>query len=179
MVSQDSTLMTNLKASPPVLASAGVWGGRVRVIVDTFETIVAGGATSVDADGDFFRLCTLPSNARVLQFWAASDDLDSSSAVALNYGLYTADTATVLDEDMFASAINHQSAVVPTDINFEARPGDIAHWAMPLWERLNTAIGGSVTTDPGIHYDICATQNAAATTTLAATYSFMILYTID
>ena len=178
MVSQDSTIMTNLKASPPVLTDAGQWGGRVRVVMDSFETIVAGGATSVDADGDYFRLCTLPSNARIIQFWVASDDLDSGSAVALNYGLYTADTATVLDEDLFASAVNHQSAVAPTDIRFEAAATNIVRWQSPLWEVLDAG-AGTVTSDPHINYDVCATQNAAATTTLAATYSFCIMYTVD
>jgi len=170
--------MTNLKASPSVMTDVGQWGGRVRVVMDSFETIVAGGSTSVDADGDFFRLCSLPSNARIIQFWVASDDLDSSTAVALNYGLYTADTSTVLDEDLFASAVNHQSAVAPTDIRFEAAATDIVRWQSPLWEVLDAG-AGTVTSDPGLIYDVCATQNAAATTTLAATFAFCIMYTVD
>ena len=178
MVSQDSTIMTNLKASPSVLTDAGQWGGRVRVVMDSFETLVAG-STGVDADGDYFRLCSLPSNARIIQFWVASDDLDSGTDIALNYGLNTADTTTVLDEDLFASAVTHQGAKAPTDIRFEAAATNIATWQMPLWEVLNTALAGSVTSDPGIIYDVVATNTAATSGLLAATFSFCIMYTVD
>ena len=171
MVTQLSTIMTNHTAKPSVHTPTGQWGGRVRVVTDAFE-INAAGSTGVDADGDYFTLCRLPSNARILQFWVASDDLDSGSNIALNYGVYQTD-GTIVDEDCFASGVSHQSAVAPTDIRFEAAATNIDSWYKELCE----VAGASA--DPKDHYDVVATNTAATSGLQAGTLSFMIMYTVD
>ena len=171
MVTQDSNLIANVVATPPTLTDVGQAGGRVRVMVDSFE-MNAAGSTGIDADGDILRMCRLPSNARILQLWVSSDDLDSGTDIALNYGIYKTD-GTLVDEDEFAAAVNHQSAVAKTDLMFEAAVTDISNWQATLWERAGES------TDPSIMYDICATNTAATSGLQAATFAFMILYTVD
>ena len=56
---------------------------------------------------------------------------------------------------------------------FEAAATDISNWQSTLWERAGES------TDPSIMYDICATNTAATSGLLAATFAFMILYTVD
>ena len=168
MPNQNSNIIANKVAVPPVNNEVGVDGGRVRVVMDTFETIAAG-ATAADANGDAFLLARLPSNARIISFKVASDDLDDGSAVALNYGLYETD-GTVIDEAEFASAVNHQSAVGLTEILFEA--ADISTLTQTLADRAGES-------NVNKYYDIAATQNADATQLLGATFSFIILYVVD
>ena len=171
MVTQNSNIMANNLATPPTLNDVAVNGGRVRCVVDSFE-VNAAGSTGVDADGDYFLLCRLPSKARILQFWVSSDDLDSGSNVALNYGIYTTG-GSVKDEDIFASAVTHQGAVAVTDVRFEAAAANISNWQSPLY----TLAGDSA--DPGGFYDIAATNTAASSGLQAGTLAFMIMYTVD
>jgi hypothetical protein len=168
MPNQNSNIIANKVAVPPVNNEVGLDGGRVRVVMDTFETIAAGD-TAADANGDAFLLARLPSNARIISFKVASDDLDGASDVALNYGLYETD-GTVIDEDEFASAVNHQSAVALTEILFEA--ADISTLTQTLADRAGES-------NVNKYYDIAATQNANATSLLGATFSFIILYVVD
>lgn len=171
MVTQDSNMIANAVASPPVLTDVGQQGGRIRCVVDSFE-MNAAGSTGIDADGDDLRLCRLPSNARIIQFWVAADDLDSGTTVALNIGMAETD-GTIIDEDEFASAKTFQGAVAPTDILFEAAATDISLWQSPLWERAGDS------TDAGKQYDIVAYQTAASSGLQAGTFAFMLLYTTD
>lgn len=171
MVTQDSNLIANAVATPPTLTDVGQAGGRIRVVVDSFE-MNAAGSTGVDADGDDLRLCRLPSNARIIQFWVAADDLDSGSNVSFNFGMAKTD-GTIVDEDEFASAKDFQSAIAPVDILFEAAATDISAWQSTLWERAGES------TDPSIMYDIVAYQTAASSGLQAGTFAFMIMYTVD
>lgn len=168
MPNQNSNIIANKVAVPPVNNEVGLDGGRVRVVMDTFETIAAG-ATAADANGDAFLLARLPSNARIISFKVASDDLDGGSTVALNYGLYETD-GTVIDEDEFASAVSHQSAVALTEILFEA--ADISTLTQTLADRAGES-------NVNKYYDIAATQDADSTQLLGATFTFIILYVVD
>lgn len=170
MVTQDSNIIANKVAVPPVNNEVGVDGGRLRVVMDQFEVLPAGD-TGVDADGDVIRLCRLPSNARIISFKVASDDLDGGSTVAFNYGLYQTD-GTEIDEDEFASEINHQSAVAFTELLVEASAADISLLTSTLASRAGES-------NVNKYYDICATQAANSSQLQAGTLAFFILYVVD
>ena len=169
MPNQNSNIIANKVAVPPVNNEVGVDGGRVRVVMDTFETIAAG-ATAADANGDAFVLARLPSNARIISFKVASDDLDSGSTVSLNYGMYETD-GTLIDETEFADAVDHNGgAVALTEILFEN--ADINTLTQTLADRAGES-------NVNKYYDIAATQAADSSGLQAATFSFIILYVVD
>lgn len=168
MPNQNSNIIANKVAVPPVNNEVGLDGGRVRVVMDTFETIAAG-ATAADANGDAFLLARLPSNARIISFKVASDDLDSGSTVSLNYGMYQTD-GTLIDETEFASGVSHQSAVGFTEVAF--LNADISTLTQTLADRAGES-------NVNKYYDIAATQAADSSGLLGATFSFIIQYVVD
>ena len=145
-----SGAITNRDAIPSVKTTASA--GNVRRAYGVVEC--AGG----DA-GSTYRFCSIPSNARGIRAFFASDDL--GTGVTLNVGLYqtTANGGAVVDADFFASAIDVATAAVGvTEITYERDATRIADAEKPLWEQLG------LTKDPAIDYDVTAVSAGAAAT---------------
>jgi hypothetical protein len=173
MAETKSTEITNMFASPPVANPAGKDSGRVRVKQGTLE--VANGG--FDDDGDIIRLCTIPTNARILHIWIANDDHDGGTQSLVNLGLCElgdADAAgTIVDEDAYATVITQfQAASGFVDLAFEARTIDNAGDA--VWE------DGGEASDPATMYEICLFQTATVSDDDdGGTVSYIVEYTID
>jgi hypothetical protein len=97
VVNVKSGLITNRDAAPRTLNSAALESGRVRSKVGTVEV------TNGDSIGSTFRLCSVPSNARVRSIRLFQDAITSAAA---DVGLYqtTENGSAVVDADAYASA---------------------------------------------------------------------------
>lgn len=159
-----STQITNADAG--TRSDSFLAGGQLQSAIGSCAT-----GSAADAVGSKYRLCRIPSNARVCGLWLQNDALGTSAAVNVGVyyptdvpsgsGLDSSDATTVIDEDYFASAVSVASAAKPTDIINESGTNTIANQELPLWQ----AVG--LDSDPGIDLDIVATVS----TVLAASGS--------
>lgn len=146
-----SGVITNRDATPPTLTTAQ--GGVVRRAWGKVEC-AGGDAAST------YRFCQIPSNARAVRVWFASDDLSGSGAT-MDIGLYqtTGNGGAVVDADFFASALDVATAAVAlTEITFERGATLIDEVEKPLWERLG------LSADSKREYDIVGVSGTAAAT---------------
>lgn len=156
VVNLKGSAVTN--ADNKVLSNARVFRTAIHEAVGTIE--LANG----DSIASTYRLCRVPSNARISCVLLSCDAITSGAG---DVGVYKTarDGGAVVDVDFFASAQSIASALVHSDISHEADPGDAgAGWGLadvekPLWQALG------LTADPYIEYDIALTLTAA---TLAA-----------
>ncbi len=159
-----STHITNADATPPVLSNAILASGLLREATGTVETLVA------DDAGSIYRLCRIPSNARVSSVLLASDAITGASAS--DVGLYqtAANGGAVVDADFFATDVDiSTAATVFTEVMLEATATDIAKCEMPLWQLIG------LSADPGIFYDFAVTANDV---TAAGTISMKVKYAV-
>jgi hypothetical protein len=158
-----STIVGNADAVPAVLTSPRIAGGHLRAQVATVEVAAADDDTSV------FRLFRLPSNAKVTAFSLFNDAI--TGGTSYDIGLYrtAADGGAAVDVDAFASAVDLSSgraASGPLVATFEAQ--NIDKIEQELWQV------ASLTTDPGVMYDVALTANTVGTG--AGTISAIIEY---
>lgn len=158
-----STLITNADATPPVLTTASTSQGRVFAASGTVETLAADDAASV------YRLCRVPSNARILSVLLGSDAITGASASDVGVYQTAANGGAVVDADFFADDVDISSATAFTEVILERVATDIAKCEMPLWQLLG------LTSDPSRDYDIAVTVNDV---TAAGTISMKILYSL-
>ena len=159
-----STHITNADASPPTLTSDYISKGTVFEAVGTVETLAADDALSV------YRLCRVPSSARISSILLASDAI--TGATASDVGVYKTarEGGAVVDADFFATDVNlSAAATVFTEVLLEATATDIDKVEKRLWELLG------LTADPFIDYDIAVTVNDV---TAAGTISMKVKYTV-
>lgn len=146
------------------------FSGRVRIAADNFELA----AIDFDADGDTVHLCNLPAHAVIHSIKVGTDDLDSGSTVAFNYGIYSTDLGTIKDEDFYATAVAAQAASRLTEVYDESgTAGNRASAGERIWQNAGD------TENPGGEYAIVATATAANAGAQAGTFQFQILYSID
>ena len=169
MANTNSTLVANELATPTVLTESSVSGGFVQIASDNVELVAA----DFDADGDTIHMVDLPSDAIIHSLKVSTDDLDTSTDVSFNYGIYSTDLATIHDEDFFASLITAQATSRLTELFDEAVTA--ANRASPGKKLFELA---GIATDPGGRLAIVATQTATAASAAAGTFSFQISYSV-
>lgn len=153
VVNLKGTAITNADAK--VLNNARVFRASLMEAVGTVE--LANG----DSIASTYRLCRVPSNARISRVLLSCDAITSGAG---DIGVYKTarDGGAVVDVDFFASAQSIASALVHSDISHEADPADAgAGWGhadveKPLWQALG------LSADPYLEYDIALTLTAAA-----------------
>ena len=134
------TSVSGLYAQPQTPIDGGRQGADLRQIVVT----KALATTSIDETGDIILMCPVNWTDRITSIKIFNDDCDSHSTptAAMDVGLYKVNpqdgTVTVLDADVYATAITSLQAAVTTgtEIAFEVR--DI------------NKIGQTVLTDAGL-----------------------------
>lgn len=185
MANTNSDLVANKFASPVVKSPVGQSGGRLRVMGGNFELLAA----DIDADGDTVRLAVMPADCRIWGIYIGGDDLDGSTNLNWNIGLYepgTADTgpgtlvvtAASDGEALFASAITQQAVLNLGSANLITEDwvdGDakIKLFGHALWELAEDTRGDF------LEYEIVCTQATTAGSAAAGTFAFLILYTLD
>lgn len=153
VVNLKGSAITN--ADNKVLSNSRVFRTQIQEAVGTIE--LANG----DSIASTYRLCRVPSNARVSRVLLSCDAITSGAA---DVGVYKTakDGGAVVDVDFFASAQSIASALVHTDITHEADPADAgvgwghADVEKPIWQALQ------LPSDPGGEFDIALTLTAAA-----------------
>ena len=158
-----SNAIANDAATPPVLNDPIVDSG----IVHQSEGYVQTGSAT-DAVGSLYKMCKVPSNARVSEIKFQCDALGGSGAV--NVGVYYPEyipqgagllpslASTAISAAFFASALSVVSATAETGITNQSGTNTIAKQELPLWSAVGLA------SDPGIELDICV----AVSTVIAA-----------
>lgn len=157
-----ATLISNADAVPPVLTNSHM-NGVVRNTVGTVETLAADDVASV------YRLCRVPSNARLVSLKVASDAITGASTSDVGVYKTLRDGAAVVDADFFATDIDISSATAFTENLLEATATDHVNCEKRLWEALG------LTTDPQIDYDLAVTVNDV---TAAGTISMKVDYVL-
>jgi hypothetical protein len=176
MANNNSTEIANIWANPPVANSSRNAHGRVRICQGNFETTAA----NIETNGDTIRLCEIPSNAAIISFKIACDDLDSGTpTLDVDFGIYqrgsdSTGPGTVLDLDAYASLVDMGTAALAlTEIVHEAAATNIDRVGGTVYQ------DGAVSDDPNVMYEIVATCTVKAATGVAGTIAYQILYVVD
>ena len=165
MSNANSDLVTNFVAVPQVLNPAQQLHGVKRIAQGTIALAVA----DIGAN-DTVMLAPIPSNASISSIKIYNDDLDSSTVITADVGLYKQDL-TVVDADAYASAITDLRAAVKTgtEVAFEAR--DINKMGQKVWQ------DAGLSSDPALSYFVGIGFPAAGDQ--AGDLSFIIEYTVS
>jgi hypothetical protein len=165
MANVNTDIVTNFVTVPQVLNSAQQLHGVKRVAQGTIA-LAAGDLSASDT----VMLAPIPSNASITSIKLFNDDLDSSTVITADVGLYKQDLS-VVDADAYASAITDLRAAVKTgtEVAFEAR--DINKMGQKVWQ------DAGLSSDPATTYFVGINFPAAGDT--AGDLSFIIEYTVN
>jgi hypothetical protein len=165
MANVNTDIVTNFVTVPQVLNSAQQLHGVKRVAQGTIA-LAAGDLSATDT----VMLAPIPSNASITSIKLFNDDLDSSTVITADVGLYKQDLS-VVDADAYASAITDLRAAVKTgtEVAFEAR--DINKMGQKVWQ------DAGLSSDPALTYFVGIGFPAAGDT--AGDLSFIIEYTVS
>ena len=155
-------------ADMQIRASAGISHGRLRykkASIDSVDT----------ANGEQIRLAQFKSSDRIIEIYVTGDG--TPSAGNMDLGLYKSGAAhdgAVIDDDLFASALDVTSAIARTESFKEATTLGDTDRGKTLWEL--AAIGAaSYTADPMEDWDLVGTTDTG--TNAALKLSVEIVYT--
>ena len=166
--------VVNTKAAAVTSSDAGtavkknLVGGLLKESVGTLE------AVSGDSIGSTYRMCRVPSNARISRVLLSSDAITTCAADVGIYDVASVSSGAVVDADFFASGQSLATALANLDVTHEADAADagagfgIGDVEKPLWQALG------LTADPGKQYDVVVTLTAAAGS--AGTVSLKVQY---
>ena len=139
-----------------------VVGGIVKDAVATFEV-------GVKDAGSIYRVCRLPSSARMKLISIKCDAALVGGPVDI--GLYPTGSSTAIDADCYANDVDVETAAITTgESNYKFTTLDIAKIEQFLWQ------DAGLTTEPirGTLYDLCVTTSTAITT--GGTISMIVEY---
>lgn len=152
-VSVSSTQITNRDSSPKVLNNSRISRGALLCSMGVCAT------TAADDIGSKYKLCSIPSNARVAQVLLSCTSLGTAGAANVGIWQTTENGGAVVDADFFGSAVSLTSALSNSDITTEANGASSAHskanMEKPLWEALG------LSADPKRDYDVVAQLSTA------------------
>jgi hypothetical protein len=165
MANVNTDIVTNFVTVPQVLNSAQQLHGVKRVAQGTIA-LAAGDLSATDT----VMLAPIPSNASITSIKLFNDDLDSSTVITADVGLYKQDLS-VVDADAYASAITDLRAAVKTgtEVAFEAR--DINKMGQKVWQDAGLSSDPALTYFVGIGFPAAGDQ--------AGDLSFIIEYTVS
>lgn len=163
-VSLSSTQITNRDASPRSLNNNFISKAQLFESVGTLESSAA------DDIGSIYKLCQVPSNARISDVLLTCDSLGTAGAADIGLYQTTENGGAVVDADLFASAQALTSALDKTSVLHESAVFGKDEVEKRLWEVLG------LSADPKIDYDVCATLTTA--TIDAGTVSMHVRYVI-
>jgi hypothetical protein len=165
VVTTKSAAITLFDASQQTLVSTKILGGRMREAVGTLE------AVSGDSIASVYRLCRVPSRARISRVLLSCDAITTCAGDVGVYDTAANNSGAVVDADLFASAQSLATALANTDVTHESGVFGVEDVEQPLWQALG------LTADPQKFYDIAVTLTAAAGS--AGTVSLKAQWTDD
>lgn len=162
--------VVNLKATAITQADANAATNPYLAKGNPVESVGAVALANGDSIASTYRICRVPSNARMSSLRLFCTAITSGAA---NIGLYrtAADGGAVVDADFFIAAQSIAAALAGTEVS----GGNIitpVNREKRLWEM----IPSPPTTDPNVYYDIVVVLTAATTAagTLALQASFVV-----
>ena len=165
--------ITAMHATPPTLRNPGVGGVSKLNFVQGYIASVTASLTTTS----IIRLVKVPAHCKIksIKIYSAAQ-----AAGAFDIGLYQEGTATaagtVIDVDMFASAVSCASIVQGTEVAHEAAHATdgfiVADRIKALWD----AAGVSTEPAKGTVYEICATCVTTDVTTGTGALGVEVLY---
>jgi hypothetical protein len=147
IVDRNSAYITNRNTVPRVINGPALRG-------ELKEAIAYIAAAADDSATSVYRLCTVPSNARISEILLTAADFTTAGAIHCGLHRTTQDGGAVVDADLFATAVDLSGGPFANlDITREA---GTTNWALAnaentLWQALG------LTADPGIEYDVTIT----------------------
>ena len=144
-----SSAITNADATPLVLTNARIMAGAMREAIGTKQ------ASASASIGSTYRLCRVPSNARISQVIASCDAFDTTGAADIGIYQTAENGSAVVDADFFASALLMTTALPNTVCTHESGVFGIEDVEKPLWEALG------LSADSMRDYDVVMTLTAA------------------
>jgi len=159
-----STIVSNADADPRVVTNPHVQGGMLREQVATVEVAAA------DSDGSTYRMCRVPSGARITSIEIACDAITGGTAYDIGVYKTAADGGAAVDDDVFATAVDLSSALTWVDKTYEATATNIDAVEKRLWDLLG------LSADPFLGYDIVLTADTVGTG--AGTISLRVRYVL-
>lgn len=178
VVTTKSPSIVNLDAFPIVANTVGEGApGLLKVANDSVTAVVG------DSIGSIYRLCRIPTDAKVKQVLlsyttastAGATDIGVAFSDSTNDGTNQAfaalanpmvQTTGPADNKLFGTAIALTAQKLNSDITFQATPVFLpAHQNLPLWQVLVNLGCTQFTSDPGGFFDICAKLTTALTVT--------------
>lgn len=155
-----STVISNRDATPKVLTDSFVAGGTGTECEGYVQT-----ASAADGAGTKYVLCQVPSNARVSTVKISADALGTSCTLDVGVwwptfiptgaGLVSSTASTVINTQLFASALAASNSQAAVDITNQSTNNSILNQELPLWKAAGLA------SDPGIDLDIVAYVHVA------------------
>lgn len=147
-----SPVITNRDASPRVTSGAHLSDGLVH---ETYGHVTT---TSGVTTGSTYRLCSVPSNARVSEILISTAAMGGSSAADIGLYQTTANGGAVVDADFFAAAATLVSALTNSQIAMTQTVNTITKQGQRVWEALG------LSADTLRSYDVVLTTTATITT---------------
>lgn len=147
--------VVNLKATAITQADANAATNPYLSKGNPVESVGATAVANGDSIASTYRLCRIPSNARMGALRLFCTAITSGAA---NIGLYrtAADGGAVVDADFFIAAQSIAAALAGTEVS----GGNVitpANREKRIWEALG------LTADPNIYYDVTVVLTAATT----------------
>lgn len=150
VVSRLSGVITNRDASPRALSNPELAGGMLKEASGLIS------AVNGDSVGSKYRICEIPSNAKLSEILVSCQDLGTTTAADIGIYETTENGGAVVDADRFASGLSLSSgALSKVESLFESGVLALADMEKPLWEMLGLSV------DPYKKYDIVATLTGA------------------
>lgn len=140
----------------------GGTSGEVLFATSGLATIASG-----NDDGSVYRICRVPSNARVMSIRLFTAGVTGGTAYEV--GLYLSAGGAVKDADCYASAVNVTSAMAGTEVAFEARA--ITASRNKAWQDAGDS------SDPGGYYDLALTGTTvgSADATILVQVAYLVI----
>jgi hypothetical protein len=155
-----STVISNRDATPKVFTDALVDGGRLCATEGYVQTF-----GSADGAGSIYRMCPVPSGARVEGVKLQAQAMGSGAAInvgvyyptyiPIGAGLSSSNASAVINTTLFVSALGMSAATAITDVTNSSGNNTIQNQELPLWSACGLA------SDPMMDLDICVEVSTA------------------
>ena len=144
-----SAAITNADATPVVFNNARIARAPLQEAIGTDQ------ASASASIGSTYRLCRIPSNARISEVILSCDAFDTTGIADIGLYQTAANGSAVVDADFFGSAVVLTTALPNTAVTHESGVFGIEDVEKPLWEALG------LSADPMIDYDVALTLTEA------------------
>lgn len=156
ITNRNSTAIADMVATPVVFVNASKGAGAALQ-----ETMGYVANAADDSGTSVFRMCRVPSNARISAVFLTTGDATTAGAIDIGVYQIADNGGAVVDADLFASALALTGGPFTNfDVTFESGEYTVDETVKPLWQVLGASADTNRLYDIAI--TITTTYNAAA-----------------